>query len=184
MGRPTDWPGDSHEPTLILAPSCVSSCAVMDTDSCGAKPPHDGPEHSYSPIILTSTRFRRRPSNSRVSHPADTRSAPTCQSRVGRWSLPPPPRAPSPAASGARLHCPLVPLGTGLTRAVVQPAFGPAASLMRMRGVMFRALTRVSTLFIIYRSHTPDCRGHCGHRPCPEQPQLNPASEVENAPIA
>ncbi len=36
-------------------------------------------EYPYSPTILTSTRFRRRPSNSRVSHPADTRSAPTCQ---------------------------------------------------------------------------------------------------------
>jgi hypothetical protein len=67
-----------------------------------------------------------------------------------------------------------------LTHAVVQPALGPESSLMEMRDVMFMALSRVSPLFIIYRFHTPAGRGYCGHRPCPEQPQLNPTSTTES----
>jgi hypothetical protein len=61
----------------------------------------------------------------------------------------------------------------------MQPVSEPAASLMRMRDVMFMALTRVNALFIIYHSHAPDGRGHWGNRPRPEQPQLNPTSTAE-----
>ena len=64
-----------------------------------------------------------------------------------------------------------------LTGTVVQPAYGPAASgpassWMEMRGVMFRALSRVNPLFITYHSHTTDGRGPGGNRPRLEQPQL------------
>jgi hypothetical protein len=156
---------------------------------------HDSLEHPYSPMIpkeclrlLTSTRFRRRPSNSRVSHPAVTRSAPTYQRlrraqpgrRAGRWSPQPPRLRLAPhAASGARRPsllsaspCPAVPTGV-LAGAVVQPTFWsaahrPASSLMKTRDVISRALSRVSPLFIIYRSHTTDCRGPGGDRPRPE----------------
>jgi len=84
------------------------------------------------------------------------------------------------SASGARQQ-PVPGSGTGvLAGAVVQPTYWSASSLMEMWGVMFRALSRVNPLFIIYRSHTTDCRGHCGHRPCPEQPQLNPTCTAEN----
>jgi hypothetical protein len=38
--------------------------------------------------------------------------------------------------------------------------------------VVRRALSRVTTLVIIYHSHTPDGRGHCRDRPRLEQPQL------------
>jgi hypothetical protein len=41
--------------------------------------------------------------------------------------------------------------------------------LMEMRGVMFRALSRVNTLFIIYHSHAPAGRGLGGDRPRPGQ---------------
>jgi hypothetical protein len=51
---------------------------------------------------------------------------------------------------------------------------------MEMRGVMFRALSRVSPLFIIYHTHTPAGRGPGGDRSLSEQPQLNPASTAEN----
>jgi hypothetical protein len=61
----------------------------------------DSSDRRYSPMILTSTRFRRRPSNSRVSHPADTRSAPTCQNPDSRWLRRPPPHGPSPVAAMA-----------------------------------------------------------------------------------
>jgi hypothetical protein len=63
-----------------------------------------------------------------------------------------------------------------LAGAVVHPTNGSAASgpaaLMEMRGVIFLALTRVNPLFVICRSHTTDCGGHCRDRPRPEQPQL------------
>jgi hypothetical protein len=74
-----------------------------------------------------------------------------------------------------RVGIPVTSFRTGaLTRAVVQPALGPASSLMEMRGAMFGALSRVSPLFIIYHSHTADCRGLGGDKSRPEQPQLNP----------
>jgi hypothetical protein len=60
----------------------------------------------------------------------NTRSCVPLQVRIG---IPVP-------ASGTRV----------LARAVVQPASGPAASLMKMRDVMFMTLTRVNALFIIY----------------------------------
>jgi hypothetical protein len=52
--------------------------------------------------------------------------------------------------------------------------------LMEMRGMIFTAFTRVSPLFIIYHSHAPDGRSHCGNRPRSEQPQLNPTPMREN----
>jgi hypothetical protein len=60
----------------------------------------------------------------------------------------------------------------------------PASSLINTLAVMCgstvhcMAFTRVSTLFIIYHTHTTDGRGHRGHRPRPEQPQL--VSLLEN----
>ena len=82
------------------------------------------------------------------------------------------------------------PLMTATTRAalvlqvrvgeVVQPDHGPASSVMGMRGVMFRAFTRVNPLSIIYHSHTPDARGASGDRPRPNQPLLNPTSTAES----
>jgi hypothetical protein len=131
--------------------------------------------------------------------PGLKRSAPTCQRlrraqsscRDGRWSPLRPPSAPSCATLRvafrfrcASAACPFfqdrgLPEAS-LAGAVVQSASGPAASLMKMWGVMFRALSRVNALFIIYRSHTTDCRGHCGHRSRIEQPQLNPTSTTES----
>jgi hypothetical protein len=94
-------------------------------------------------------------------------------------------RMPFPASRGVGI----VPrLCSGhLAGAVVQPALGPAASgpaalLMEMRGMMFMAFARVNTLFIIYRFRTPAERGPGGHRPRPEQAQLNPASTAEAEP--
>ena len=59
-----------------------------------------------------------------------------------------------------------------LTCAVVRPAQRPASSLMEVWGVMFRALTRVNPLFIIYHSHTPAGRGAGGNRPRPDETLL------------
>jgi hypothetical protein len=59
-----------------------------------------------------------------------------------------------------------------LADVVVQPAQRPAASLMGTRDVILGALSRISTLSIIYHTHTPDGRGHCGDRPRAEQPNL------------
>jgi hypothetical protein len=64
-------------------------------------------------------------------------------------------------------------VGVVLTGAAVQPASGSAAPLMEVRGVIFRALSRVNTRFIIYHSHAPDGRGLGGNRPRSEQPQLS-----------
>ena len=51
--------------------------------------------------------------------------------------------------------------------------------------VVRRASSRVGTLFIIYHSHTTDCRCHCGHRPCPQPTQLNPPFRLKaNTPAA
>ena len=169
----------------------------------------DSSERSYSPIILTSTRFRRRPSNSRASHsawPQKIRSqvpkasaSPRlmCAERArsnaqssrpgGRWLQPRPRlRLAAHAASGARRRCPFARLRTCLTGAVVQPAQRPASSLMNTLAVMCgstlhcMAFTRTSALLETYHTHTPDGRGHCCIRSRPEQPQLNPASTAEN----
>jgi hypothetical protein len=67
-----------------------------------------------------------------------------------------------------------------LSRAVVQPASGPASSLMKTLAVMCIADTRVNALFIIYHSHTAERRCPRGHRSRPEQPQLNPTSTAES----
>jgi hypothetical protein len=60
--------------------------------------------------------------------------------------------------------------------------------LMEMRGVMFRALSRVNPLFIIYQvcyhSHTAERRGDYSHGPHPEQLRLNLASMVRVNPAA
>jgi hypothetical protein len=59
---------------------------------------------------------------------------------------------------------------SSLVRLCLRPmsaAFGPAASLMEMRGMMFVAFTRVNALFIVCHSHAPG-----GHSPRPEQQQL------------
>jgi hypothetical protein len=167
--------------------------AVRPQTACPLPPIPYADWHSFgrtgrtSPIILTNTRFGR-PSR-------HTRSAPMCQRlrraqssrRGGRWSPQPPLRVAAHAASGARPHSYQAVQDMGLHEAslagaVVPPvlgpaASGPAASLVEVRGVMFRALSRVSTLFIIYRSHTPDGRDHCDHGPRPEQP-LNPVSTI------
>ena len=46
-----------------------------------------------------------------------------------------------------------------LARADVQPASGQAVSLTKRRGMIFRALSRVNALFILYHTHTTDGRG-------------------------
>jgi hypothetical protein len=57
-----------------------------------------------------------------------------------------------------------------LSGAVVPPAPGPASSLMKMRGVMFCASTRVNALFLIYHSQPTAARvytpGPQDGRPC------------------
>ena len=84
------------------------------------------------------------------------------------------------SASGARQQ-PVPGSGTGvLAGAVVQPTYWSASSLMEMWGVMFRALSRISPLFIIYHSRAPGGRGPGGNRPRSEQPQLNPTPMREN----
>ena len=164
----------------------------------------DSSDRAYSPMIFTNTRFRRRPSrlqgqpfrlaledplpgaedfgelgeagqtavcdgNHRCASRPTTRNTASCvplQVRVGQ---------------ACRRQAPVPTSRTGvLSGPIVHPAQGPASSLMNTLAVMFLAFTRVNALFIIYYSHTTDCRGHCGHRPRPEQPQLNPTFTGEN----
>jgi hypothetical protein len=72
-----------------------------------------------------------------------------------------------------------------LPAAAVQPACGPASSLMNtlavMRGrtVHCKAFTSVNTLFLVCRSRLRAGRGYCGNRPPPEQAQLNSTSTAE-----
>lgn len=56
----------------------------------------------------------------------------------------------------------------------------PSSSLMKTLAETRMALTRISALVVAYRTHAVQGRGHCGHRPCPEQPPLNPTSTAEN----
>ena len=120
--------------------------------------------------------------------PGLKRSAPKCQNQAGRWSLPRPPHGSSRATLRVAFHLrcasALLPCSSrdrGLPEAssagaVVQPASGPASSLMNTLAVMRIADTRINAFLVVYDSHTPDGRGHCGDRPRPEQPQLNPSS--------
>jgi hypothetical protein len=99
-------------------------------------------------MILTNTRFRRRPSNS----PQKIRS----QVPKVLVSTAKPSRRPSATGYGDHRftpnHLPIeVRIGIIFPGAVVQPASGPTASLMEMRGVMFRAWSWVNTRFIISR---------------------------------
>jgi hypothetical protein len=55
---------------------------------------------------------------------------------------------------------------------------------MNTEAVMCMAFTRVNALFIIYHSHTTDGRGHRGHRPRPEQAQLNQLLRLKMNPAA
>ena len=90
--------------------------AVRPQTACPLPPIPYADWHSFgrtgrtSPMILTNTRFRRRPSNSGPAIPLE-RSAPRCQSRGGHWSPPPPPRAPIRAGVS---RCPASGAGRGL----------------------------------------------------------------------
>ena len=55
-----------------------------------------------------------------------------------------------------------------------------SSSLMKTLAVMCIAFARVNAFLVVCHSHTPDGKDHCGHRPRPEQPQLNPTSTAEN----
>jgi hypothetical protein len=63
---------------------------------------------------------------------------------------------------------------------------GPASALINTLTVMYgctmhcMAFTRVNAFLVVYYSHSPDGRGPTGHRPRPEQPQMNPTSGAEN----
>ena len=137
----------------------------------------DSFEHPYSPMMLTSTRLRRRPSRL-TGQPfrlalEDPLSGAKVETAVGhRHHHLAPPHAQHcelRSVSGVRRQ-PVLMSGTGvLTSAVVQPASAPAASLMKVRGVIFRAFTRVSPLFIIYHSQASDGRDLGGNRPRSEQ---------------
>jgi hypothetical protein len=163
----------------------------------------DNSERHYSPTILTNTRFRRRPSRligqafclasrdplpgatdfGKLSRAVETAVA-HCDHRCASRPITRNTRSCGPLQ--VRIGIPVPTSGTGvLSRPVVPPvlgpaASGPAASLMEMRGVMFMALTRVSSFLVVYHSHTTDGRGHCCARPRPEQPQLNPTSRAED----
>jgi hypothetical protein len=152
----------------------------------------DSSEHTYSPMILTNTRFRRRPSRLPCqpsscppkirSHVPKTSASP--RRELGRTLS----EAVEPAVGRHDHRCasrpiPLqVRIGLVLAGAVVQPAQRPASSLMEMRGMIFTAFTTVSPLFVIYHTHAPAGRGPGGHRPRPEQPQLNPALRLRMNP--
>ena len=93
---------------------------------------------SYSPIIVTNTRFRRRPSDSRPAIPPGLKDAlpgakdfgePQSNRRGGHWSRPPPRlrlaahdaqrEAEEASSFPRRRRCSLVPLGMNLARPVV-----------------------------------------------------------------
>jgi hypothetical protein len=175
--------------------------AVGPQTACPLPPIPYADWHSFgrtgrtSPMILTSTRFRRRPSRL-TGQPVRLASKDQLPRAKDFGEL----SEAVKTAVGHRDHCcasrtitrntrscvplqvrigiPVPTSGTGvLARAGVPPvsrpaASGPAASWMEMRGVMFRALSRVSPLFVTYHTHTAERQGPDGDRPRHEQPQL------------
>jgi hypothetical protein len=175
MGQPSSRPTISrywHTKATIHS--------AQDSSDCHHSPTILTSTRSHVPKTLASPRRELGRTLSRAVKAAAGHRHHRCASRPMTCNGK---RMPFPASRGVGI----VPrLCSGhLAGAVVQPALGPAASgpaasLMKMWGVMFRALSRVSTLFIIHHSHAPDGRGHCGDRSRLEQPHLSPDSTIGN----
>jgi hypothetical protein len=145
---------------------------------------------THSPIVLTNTRFRRRPSRLAgqpfrlaLKDPLPgAEPEPAVRHRHHRCASPPMTcngkQMPFPASRGVGIVP--RPCSGHLAGAVMQPAQRPSSSLTKTLAMMFMAFTRVNALLITYHSRPSAGRGLGGNRPRPEQPQLNPAFTGEH----